>query len=206
LGRITDPELIDEARPLLRIVMAERPLTLQETNASLSIRENIERGESCTSEADLELDSQDASKTKVRNLCGLFVSIIDSRIYLIHQTAKEFLVQSNGITKAPNHVTGYQNTWKQSLTPAESNTILLTICIWYLFFTEFENYPPEVKVDDCFLIDLASTYEYVGQFSFLDYAASHLASHFRQAGNLNDQSLLKASLDFCDTTFTKFRT
>jgi hypothetical protein len=29
---------------------------------------------------------------KIRQLCGLFVFINDSKIYLIHQTAREFLI------------------------------------------------------------------------------------------------------------------
>ncbi|KAH6682506.1 hypothetical protein B0J14DRAFT_632218 [Halenospora varia] len=41
---------------------------------------------------DLEIYSEEFSRRFIRHLCGFFVSIIDGRLYLPHQTAKEFLI------------------------------------------------------------------------------------------------------------------
>ena len=82
----------ERAKKLLHtIVSAVRPLTLQEMNIALAIEEG------CTSYEDLDLEPEDLFRITVRNLCGLFVSVIDSKIYLIHQTAKKFLVVEKNI-------------------------------------------------------------------------------------------------------------
>ena len=71
------------------IVAAARPLTLKEMSLALALRGNHQ------SYGDLDLKSEERFRENIRDLCGLFVTIIDSRIYLLHQTAKEFLVQNN---------------------------------------------------------------------------------------------------------------
>lgn len=48
--------------------------------------------ESSASYEDLDLVGEEQYRIIVRNLCGLFVSVIDSKIYLIHQSAREFLI------------------------------------------------------------------------------------------------------------------
>jgi hypothetical protein len=84
LVRSSDPAL---AKRLLHIVVAAvRPLTLAEMSVALSIREDSKSLDS------LGLEPEPSFRTRVRELCGLFVVINDSKIYLIHQTAKDFLV------------------------------------------------------------------------------------------------------------------
>jgi hypothetical protein len=39
-------------------------------------------------ESDLENDA--GFEITIKNLCGLFVIVVDNKVYLIHQTAKEF--------------------------------------------------------------------------------------------------------------------
>lgn len=52
----------------------------------------------------------------IRNICGLFISIQNNKIYLIHQTAKEiFLVKGDARAR-------YE--WKSSFDIASSNTVL----------------------------------------------------------------------------------
>ncbi|KAI0184320.1 hypothetical protein EV127DRAFT_321053, partial [Xylaria flabelliformis] len=77
----------EKAMRLLHIVVAAtRPLSLQEMALALAIDEKHR------SYADLMLEPGPRFCQTVRDLCGLFVTIIDSNIYLLHQTAKEFLV------------------------------------------------------------------------------------------------------------------
>ena len=54
---------------------------------------------------------------------GFFVTIIDSKIYLLHQPAKEFLVQNNQEI-LPKSVHGGLK-WKHSLRPQDSRRILI---------------------------------------------------------------------------------
>src|ERR1700744_3366770 len=79
----------EEAKILLHIIVApERPLALKEMRVALALKENRR------SYGDLDLRSEERFRENVRDLCGLFVTIIDLKIYLLHQTAKEFLVQN----------------------------------------------------------------------------------------------------------------
>ncbi len=78
---------IENATKLLHIIVsALRPLTLREMNLAMTVEE------SSISYEDLNLVEEEHYQVIVRNLCGLFVSVIDSKIYLVHQTAREFLI------------------------------------------------------------------------------------------------------------------
>lgn len=77
---------------LLQIVLAAvRPLTLYEANEALTL---ALRKQQFISYTDLEsnLWSRKVSKSIVKNLCGLFISVYDSKLSFIHQTAREFLI------------------------------------------------------------------------------------------------------------------
>lgn len=84
LNRSPRPE---QAQRLLHIIVAAvRPLTVQEMNIAF----NIKRGDKCFEAIDL--DPEDTLISNIKNICALFVSVRNSRVYLLHQTAKEFLV------------------------------------------------------------------------------------------------------------------
>jgi hypothetical protein len=106
-------------------------------SVALALKENRR------SYGDLDLRSEARFRENVRDLCGLFVTIIDSKIYLLHQTAKEFLVQ-NSLANDPKTVQSNLK-WKYSLRPRESHRILAEICIWHLLFGEFETHPLNVN-------------------------------------------------------------
>ncbi|EED17326.1 conserved hypothetical protein [Talaromyces stipitatus ATCC 10500] len=73
---------------ILRIIVgARRPLTVQEMAMALGVATTP--GAETATEAGLSPNGLDK---KIRQLCGLFVFIKESKIYLIHQTAREFLV------------------------------------------------------------------------------------------------------------------
>jgi hypothetical protein len=52
----------------------------------------IATGDICTSYSELDLQPEDVFKSSLREICGLFVTIYDSQVYLIYQTAREFLL------------------------------------------------------------------------------------------------------------------
>ena len=90
LERITN---LDLSRLLLHIVLAaERPLNLTEMNIALALvlSEGLTAG--------LNLKSEFSFQSTIRELYGLFVNVENSKIYLIHQTAKDFLVDSGHIS------------------------------------------------------------------------------------------------------------
>ncbi|RKK27473.1 hypothetical protein BFJ66_g15428 [Fusarium oxysporum f. sp. cepae] len=84
LAKSSNPE---EAKKLLHIIIAAaRPLTLAEMDLALALRQ------SHRSYRDVDDRPQERFGRYIRDLCGLFVTITDSKIYLLYQTAKEFLV------------------------------------------------------------------------------------------------------------------
>jgi ankyrin repeat protein len=184
------------AKKLLHIVVsAVRPLTLKEMRVALAVGPTDRRYK------DLDLESETRFPAVVRNICGLFVTIIDSKIYLLHQTAKEFLVKKAGDTwtSQPERSlsTNYGTVehrphsniafpcWKHSLVPTESNNILNDICIAYLLFEDFESCPER------------HLNEYTQAHDFLEYATKNWAEHFRKASREKQLATLRSAIEVC---------
>ncbi|KAK4205832.1 hypothetical protein QBC37DRAFT_239001, partial [Rhypophila decipiens] len=176
LSKSRNPE---EAKKILHIVVAAaRPLTVKEMTLALALRE------SHRSYDVINLEPEDRFRGNVRDICGLLVTIIDSRIYLLHQTAKEFLVRnaSQGIHR--------DLSWKHSLRLQESHRILAEICTWHLLFAKFETHP---------LDEDGPLSQYLEDHVFLDYSAKHWAAHLRESPVKVQQAMTQLTLKICDT-------
>lgn len=135
-----DPELRQEARTLLHLVVAaKRPLTLQEMDIAFNMALDY-ISVPPMSEDDLDLDGKHFVN-RIRNLCGLFVFIHDSKVYLIHQTAKEFLVQKEQNYTLENYCR------KLSLNKRSSELVWTRICIFYMLSGRFRQEDGEWKKD-----------------------------------------------------------
>ncbi|EFY93734.1 hypothetical protein MAC_00225 [Metarhizium acridum CQMa 102] len=91
LNRSTD---IKRTEALLQLVLAaKRPLTIEEANYALTLTttSTITKDERLTHKVLSENIWSGDFKFVVKNLCGLFVNVYDSKLYFIHQTAREFL-------------------------------------------------------------------------------------------------------------------
>ncbi|KAK6361998.1 hypothetical protein TWF730_005702 [Orbilia blumenaviensis] len=176
LSRSSDPE---QARRLLHIVIAaERPLTVQEMNLALAINEHS------LSYRSLELKPEERFRDDIRDLCGLFVTIIESKVYLFHQTAREFLLQKS----PPSPTDGGILKWKHSLQLQDSHQVLAEICIQHLQFTEFEARPLNKDY---------SVTEYIEKNRFIDYSASNWVSHLH--GSQKELTSADAIIGLCKT-------
>ena len=194
----------NEARRALHIIVAaERPLTVREMNFALAIRPSHQ------SYQDVDLDSDQRFRERLRNMCGLFVVIIDSKIYLLHQTAKEFLVMTDpqhGPPKTPRQQPT-KSGWKHSLKRAESHQILGEICLWNLRFSDICEYTPRS-------LQLIPRYIYRGiiienpaypfkvrsclcEYEFLEYSAYFWAVHLRELHGEIDKKTTQAMLEIC---------
>ncbi|MCJ1247609.1 hypothetical protein MMC30_004824 [Trapelia coarctata] len=188
----------ERARKLLHIVLAAaRPMTLEETNIAMVIEER------CTSYESLDHWQPEACENRIKNICGLFLSVVDSKVYLIHQTAREFLVcEENTDTSSALHGSSWGQ-WKKSFYSAHSNLLLASTCIWYLQLQDFEK--KESAPDDKEIGDKCLQ-RYQENYCFLSYAALHWAAHFTQAGSLPDSALVKTVADrTCDTLSQTFK-
>ena len=177
----------EKAKKILHIIVAAaRPLTLREMTLALALRQNHR------SYGDLDLKPEARFRESVRDICGLFVTIIDSRIYLLHQTAKEFLVHN--AENSPEGAAHTHLTWKHSLVPQESHRILAEICIWHLLLAEFETHP----LDENGLLS-----KYLEDHIFLDYSAKHWASHILGSGIETQDALAQSILGLCDVSSSR---
>ena len=195
----------ESATKLLHIIVsAMRPLTLREMNTAMTIEA------SCNSYDDLDLVSEEKWKLIIRNLCGLFVTVVDSRVYLIHQTAREFLL-FNSSSATATQPQRYAQDWKHSLVLEESNLILARICVWYLLFAVFEVEhlkPLKDPNGDAMWNEARSEtniLDYMSEHPFLSYAAQYWAFHFREANNDTDMELLQSvCFRICNTQSLRF--
>ncbi|KAK6080193.1 hypothetical protein SCUP515_03618 [Seiridium cupressi] len=170
-------------RILHAVVAADRPLHLTEMAAALAFQKNHRWHK------DLEQDlvSPERLHVMVREACGLFVVIQDSRVFLLHQTAREFLIQTS---LEPSKVRSPSLKWQHSLDLKESHRLLSEICIRYLLLAD-----PEEPVG------AKSSRESEDQrsFVFLEYAACSWADHYRHVPNTHDRDLERLALQLCDT-------
>ncbi|CEJ93014.1 hypothetical protein VHEMI08634 [[Torrubiella] hemipterigena] len=145
LNRVPSDKKADVQKILRIIIGARRPLTINE----MAIALGIARGTTSETRKKPWLKKEGLA-AKIRHLCGLFVFIQDSRIYLIHQTAKEFLLREGDI-------------W--SLGRSETETLLSEICISYLLSEDTNGNMNEEDSDIQ---------------GFLQYAAVYWPDHVRE--------------------------
>lgn len=190
-----------ETKKLLHIVVAaERPLTLDEMDLALAVQQH-------DSYKDFKRRPSDRFRKYIRDLCGLFININDEKIYLLHQTAKEFLVpighydSHQEITTQRGHVSQVdlrkQLTWRSSLIPTESHRIIFQACAWYLLFIKFQASHCKFEHKRIFFGDEFRTGCYHA-FVFLDYSAKSWATHFRASG-IEGTEFREQLQQICDT-------
>jgi ankyrin repeat domain-containing protein 50 len=180
----------EKAQRILHIVIgAVRPLTLGEMALALGIRENHQ------SYNDLDLKSEDSFRESIRDTCGLLVTTIDSRIYLLHETVKEFLVQKD---QEIHHRNDHRDLkWKHSLRQRDSHRILAEICMRHLLFAELEACPQDAMLS-----------QYLESHVFLDYSAEHWTTHLHESHIEveHDNGTAESMLKLCDASSKRCRT
>lgn len=149
LGRVkSDQE--PKVRKILQIIVgARRPLYVSKMAMALGVATS-----SCQTAAQAGINTEGLDK-KIRQLCGLFIFINDSKIYLIHQTAREFLIS----TMADESI---NRRWY--LKPNDTEVTMTQICVKYLLFEDLIVGGKDDRIR-----------------SFLEYSAKNWPKHFRDA-------------------------
>jgi ankyrin repeat protein len=184
LDRI-DPIERPRARKLLSIVVAaSRPLTLQELNVALTVDLHHKSYKDLAN----DLDAEERFQHTVRDACGLFVTIMDQKVFLIHQTAREFLVGNSTVL----------NGWKHTLNPSQSALIIATSCICVIMFEDFDDRSEdEATIDDV-------TVGGVLDFGLLKYASCYWVEHFRKAQKQTSSEISRLVLQVSDPRSRRF--
>ena len=195
LERSADQE---SARKILQIVIAaKRALTVPEMNVALAL---ALQGR-CYSYDALDRPSDQEFKLSVKQICGLFVNIVDQKVYLLHQTAREFLLCQPELASQG---------WQHSLSLESGHSLLFRICVLLLCFSEFEFPPWDL---DSLVADIPHSLKYHMRFdpwidghALLRYAAGAWVDHSHQMQENSDYDLIEAGLELCNPSLKKFVT
>ncbi|KAF7953585.1 uncharacterized protein EAE97_000984 [Botrytis byssoidea] len=198
LNRIPKNEFERARRLLSIVVVAERPLLVQEMNVALAIDENLTQ-DSQVSALNLDLEPEAIFRAALGNICGLFVTVDDSSVYLIHPTARSFLL-SNGKTQT-NTIEGPTFRWKESVYPAEAHLLLSNICINYLLFYGLERDISVIreewlKFDESYWEEpTPERYSPIPEHSLVIYASNNWYKHLLHT-NLEQEIAARLGLEF----------
>lgn len=141
-----------KAKHLLHTVLAaKRPLSVEELSLAMALKREGQSHDDIRE----EIEPVERFTTTLRDLCGLILVVVNSKVYLLHQTVKEFLVQNS--SQSDN--SSSPNSWKHALVVKESNKILAEICVWYLHAAS-----TETSLED-----------------LLNYSVLYWPDHFREA-------------------------
>jgi ankyrin repeat protein len=171
---------VKRARNILQmIVAAKRPLALREMSIALPF---TERQPPYDDLAD-EIDTEERTWDKIRDYCGLLVIRVEGKLYLLHQTVREFLVTASPGTHNESLETQdtpdartvtHSDVWKHSIDLMDANSVLAKACISYLH-SNFAKSDP----------------------SLLDYSAIYWAAHYHQSTATCQGAAAEKTRDLC---------
>ncbi|PKK46687.1 hypothetical protein CI102_10605, partial [Trichoderma harzianum] len=179
-------------RRVLSIVLAAtRPLTLSEMNIATSINDTTQDDTTNTFD-DLDLEDESDFKSRLRSLCGLFISIYHGKIYFLHQTAREYLLADLASpTAVPSGLR-----WHRSITTRKAHSILAELCVLYLNLFN-SGVSSTIKGEE-------TTGSFTDSNAFLIYSAENWGTHFSKADFVDGAAILPATLRICDTSLKSY--
>ena len=127
-------------------------------------------------------------------------------IYLVHQTAREFLLRPGDVDFDQNGQLANTGSWEHSLFVGNTNQALPEICTWYLSLSDFKDQPLVVdpSTGDAFLKERVD--EYTRGYTLLLYAARFWPEHLRLSKVSQKDPHLDWYLELYDTGSKRFRT
>ncbi|KAJ5116197.1 hypothetical protein N7456_000545 [Penicillium angulare] len=170
LTRVHADQISTVRKILLIICGARRPLTIHEMALALGIALQPES----TKIHKAQLDPTRLS-ARIRSLCGLFVIITDSRIHLLHQTAKEFLMGDGSSSSFDP-----KSLYPLGHTDAEST--LAEVCVRYLLMEDFRgsDYYLNLWGEENSKLESCPRHPIPGVYTLLEYSAENWARHVRR--------------------------
>ncbi|KAJ5932870.1 hypothetical protein N7516_007359, partial [Penicillium verrucosum] len=158
------------------IIAARRPLTTREMAMALGMARCRESGTAAQAEI-----NPDNMGWKLRLLCGLFIFINNSRIYLIHQTAREFLI-------AKENTQLERTEWRQCLNLQKAHQMLSKVCVTYLYLDNLQRDNLQLPGDNQARME---------SNLLLSYSATYWTEHMREAESLAVE-ILQLAANLCE--------
>lgn len=176
------------AQTALSIMLAAyRPLSVRELNTAV----NFTKESHCL--RDLDLEDDDDFEKRLRDACGLFVSIYGGKVDFLHQTARQFLLDTKVST---DQIRENHQAWKESIQVEPAHAIMTEICIRFINFPDYANifghgaidvrsdYQSEAGTHSIWKIKKDIDSWLLQQNPFISYASEFWISHARDAGNI----------------------
>ncbi|KAF4465990.1 ankyrin repeat [Fusarium albosuccineum] len=189
-----DETEVENSRRLLSIMLAAtRMLSLDEIGICLSLDSTTK--ELCHMEREPDLNHT------VKSLGGFFIRIAQSKVSLVHQTAREYLLRDDNVVIGKS--------WKHSISLIESNLTLAHKCVQFLVLPDWAHYVEELTNErslGMYAERLLNALK-VGERGFYKYAARNWFKHIKASSNNDDllpEELRGAIHTLCDQSKTTF--
>jgi len=188
-----------QAKMLLHIVLAARiPLEISEIKVALAVtRKSYDRLEDIqkATEADEQFENS------LNDLCGLMLNVQDSRVYLIHQTAREYLTQSEF------SLSNRTGSWQGPVSLNVAEEVMARACITFLCLANSQLRESRGRADfELYKWSMAAGLATGKPLStWLDYALRFSPAHIRDAPESLQDTLLPQLLQLCRAESDLFR-
>ncbi|KAH0209493.1 purine and uridine phosphorylase, partial [Aureobasidium melanogenum] len=190
LARVA-PERRQKVKLILQIILgARRPLAVGEMALALGLATSKQH-RTC---AEAQLDADHLSK-QLRHWCGLFVFVNHSRIYLIHQTAREFLVARQDLEQSKSFA---HNIWRHCVQQMEMEQTMTSICIRCLNLEDCE-----VPLSDDIPTDLLKAEE--SRKEFIEYCCEWWTAHYSLSQDASEEDTFQGALALYNTEGEAFK-
>ncbi|KIX01363.1 uncharacterized protein Z518_09088 [Rhinocladiella mackenziei CBS 650.93] len=191
------------ARTILKIIIAaKRDLTVEEMTVAIAITRTKEP----RSYQELDLEPEKVRESSLRNICGFFISINKSKVSLIHQTAREFLLRSTGDKDKDGAALGSSMRWYHSLDIVDAEHTVAQVCITLLLFHFFKGNAPWADFYGT-RFDWERGYgRLISKYPFLQYASTRWAEHYQMSQHLSKDEEIGLVLSICDVQRTYCQT
>jgi hypothetical protein len=176
------------------IVAAKRPLT----EIELAVAEAVIRKNQARSYEDLRLRDE-GHASNLRKICGFFISIHDSKVYLIHQTAREFLLTSGPHPKQSTHLPRPNpQVWQHSLDIVDAEHTMAQACIRLLQFHVFNEKQPWSGYRGRWYNWKDKFEHHISNYPLLKYASIEWPWHYRVSQYLSKDEEIVLAQKICD--------
>lgn len=184
LQKCTDPKKTRMAFAIM--LAADRPLSISEFNVAMNVRSDQQGFQ------DLDLEPNEVFASKLPSLCGLLISIHHEKVYFLHQTAREFLLESS--STGPEYLfENYSSTkarpdenWHNSISLRYAHTVMAEQCVFFLkLWNTGEPRHPEAR--------------------FHWYAFIHWPRHIKEANFNQNASVIPAIIEICQPESSSFQ-
>jgi len=190
LARIA-PEQHRKVKLILQIIVgARRPLAMGEMALALGLATS-KQYRTC---AEAQLDPDHLGK-QLRHWCGLFVFVNHSRIYLIHQTAREFLVARQDYEQSESFA---HNTWGHCVQQAEIEQTMTSICIRCLNLEDREDSPSDELSTD--VLEAGESRK-----EFIEYCCEWWTTHYSLSQDTSGEDTFQDVLALYNTEGEMFK-